>query len=400
MNLSIFFRALNPQIYQDIEASNSFFSSIKVYAESIQTGNRHSEEFPNFAEADIALVGLVENRGTRFNPGVDQAADTIRKALYRLKRGSGAYKIVDLGNLANGHSLEETYLRIKEVCEALISYDTLPILIGGSHDLDYGQYQAYESLEKLVNVLCVDAKIDIEPNFDEKVLDRFCNHHLHKILMHEPNYLLNYSHIAYQSYLVDSTAPVLLEKFYFDSYRLGLVNQNITTMEPVVRSADMLSFDITAIRSDDAPGNVHAQPFGLSGREACQLCWYAGHSERLTSAGFYEYNPQEDDTRFKTASVVAIMIWHLIEGYYHRTYEDNFESNDFVKYIVPMPSKPSVLTFYKAKKSEKWWMEVPNPQIHSMKRMKSIVPCDPSDYEMATQGELPDRWIQIHAKFL
>ncbi len=390
MNLSIFFRAVAPHLYQDIPSSNSFFHAIQTY----------TDEFPNFAEADIALVGLTENRGSRLNKGVDQGADAIRKALYQLKKGSGAYQIVDLGNLVNGHSLEETYLRIKEVCEALITYDTLPILIGGSHDLDYGQYQAYESLEKLVSVLCVDAKIDIEPNFEEEATEGLSDHHLHKILMHDPNYLLNYSHIGYQSYLVDPTAPILLEKFYFDSYRLGLVNQDITTMEPVVRGADMLSFDITAIQANDAPGNIQAQPFGLTGQEACQLCWYAGHNEKLTSAGFYEYNPQEDDSRHKTASVIATMIWYLMEGYYHRTYEEDFESNDFIKYIVPMPSKPSVLTFYKAKKSEKWWMEVPNPQVEGMKNMKSIIPCDPSDYEMATKGELPDRWIQIHAKFL
>ncbi len=390
MNLSIFFRPVAPHIYHDIDAFNSFFKSIHVYINT----------FPDAAEADIALIGLTENRGTRHNQGVDQAADAVRRALYPLKKGSGMYHIVDLGNLSNGHSLEETCLRIKEVCETLIAHNTLPILIGGSHDLDYGQYQAYESLEKLVNVLCVDARIDILPNFDERHTDQWSEHHLHKILMHDPNYLLNYSHIAYQSYLVDASAPVLLEKFYFDSYRLGQVSQHITTMEPVVRNANMLSFDITAIRSDDAPGNAHTQPFGLTGQEACQLCWYAGHSEKLNAAGFYEYNPSEDDHRHKTASVVATMIWYLIEGFYHRTYEDDFEGNDFTRYRVPMPSKPAVLTFYKAKRSEKWWMEVPNAQVEGMQEMKCIVPCDPNDYEMATQGELPHRWIQAQAKFL
>ncbi len=390
MNLSIFFRALAPDIYQHIADPNSFFHSIQT----------HAQEFPNYEEADIAIVGLTENRGTQSNPGVAEAADVIRKALYKLKRGSGDYNVVDLGNLSNGHSLEETYLRIKEVCETLLSFNTLPVLIGGSHDLDYGQYQAYESLDKLVNVLCIDARIDIEPNFDEQSTDKLNLHHLHKILMHEPNFLLNYSHLAYQSYLVDPTAPVLLEKFYFDTYRLGLVNQNISAMEPVIRHADMLSFDIGAISSSEAPGSTLNQPFGLTGQEACQFCWYAGHSEKLTAAGFYEYDPSVDDDKFRTASVIAIMVWYLIEGYYHRTYEDDFASNDFIKYIVPMASRPAELTFYKAKKSEKWWMEVPNPQIDGMKDMKSIVPCDPSDYHTASQGELPDRWIQHHAKFL
>lgn len=390
MNLNIFFSPVSPEAYEGVYAANSFFRSIQVYTDIM----------PGYHEADIAIVGLMENRGNSENGGAERAADRIRQALYRLKKGSGAYRVVDLGNLNNGHSAEDTRLRIKEVCEALISANTLPVLIGGTHDLDYGQYQAYENLEKLIGVLCVDACIDIEPNIEAEDEGSAWKNHLHDMLVHEPNYLLNYSHIAYQSYLVDHSVPGLLDKFYFDTYRLGRVNQNLAAMEPVIRAADMLSFDISAIKMDDAPGNMQAQPFGLSGQEACQICWYAGHSEKLTSAGFYEYNPDWDNERKKTASVVATMVWYLIEGYYHRTYENDFESNDFVKYIVPMPSEPSVLTFYKARKSEKWWMEVPNPQVETMKERKSIVPCDPSDYQMATQGELPDRWIQNHAKYL
>ena len=390
MNLPLFFRPIAPEAYQTIEARNSFFHSIKAYTET----------FPDYETADIALVGLMENRGTKRNAGVDQAADAVRKRLYTLKKGSGAYKIVDLGNLVNGDSLEETYSRIREVGETLIQHQTLPIFIGGSHDLDYGQYQAYQDLETLVSVLSVDASIDIIAQQEKGSADDESKNHLHQILVHEPNYLLNYSHIAYQSYLVDANAPKLLDKFYFDTHRLGHVTDDLASMEPTLRNADMLSFDITAIRSEDAPGNAHAQPFGLTGQQSCQLCWYAGHSEKLTSAGFYEYNPAEDDARQKTASVVAIMMWYLIEGYYHRTYEENFESHNFIKYHVPMPAQPEQITFYKARKSEKWWMEVPNPSVEALKSRRSIVPCDPADYHRAIEGELPDRWIQTHAKYL
>ncbi|MEM8970069.1 MAG: formimidoylglutamase, partial [Bacteroidota bacterium] len=342
MSLSLFFRPVDPTVYEWVSQQNTVFKAIDVF----------TSDFPNYAEADIALVGLCEHRGSEFDEGVERAADAIRQAFYRLKKGSGAYKIADLGNLVNGHSLEETYGRLREVCETLINYRTLPVIIGGSHDLDYGQYQAYETMEKLISVLCVDAFIDIDRTLVSENTLKPNQHHLHQILMHDPNYLLNYSHLGYQSYLVDAEVPALLDKFYFDSYRLGLVNQGIATMEPIIRSADMLSIDISAIKSADAPGHHRAQPFGLTGQEACQLCWYAGHSERLTSAGFYEYNPDFDDERQTTAAVIAVMIWYLIEGYYHRTYEENFESNDFTKYLVPMSSSPEQITFYKAKKSE------------------------------------------------
>ncbi len=101
MNLSIFFRPVDPELYHTLEAHNSFFRAIEA----------HTDTFPDYEAADIALIGITENRGTADNTGVDEAADAIRLALYRLKKGTGAYKIVDLGNLVNGHSLEETYTR-------------------------------------------------------------------------------------------------------------------------------------------------------------------------------------------------------------------------------------------------------------------------------------------------
>ena len=430
MNLSIFFRPVDPELCPSASA-NSFFRAMKVYRDA----------FPDYQEADIALLGITENRGAANNAGVSEAADAVRQALYPLKRGNGAYRVVDLGNLMVGHSLEESYTRVREVCGMLMAVNTLPILIGGSHDTDYGQYLAYENLDQLVNLVSVDAFIDIQPQHEQRDGEQ-CHNHLHYILTHEKNYLLNYSHVAYQSYLVDRQAPALLERFCFDTHRLGQVNQHLAGVEPVMRQANMLSFDVSAIKAADAPGNVRAQPFGLTGQEACQLCWYAGHSERLTSAGFFEYNPQQDDARRTTAAVVATMVWYLIEGYYHRTHEEDFAGHDFVKYLVPMPATPEHITFYKAKKSEKWWMEVPRTDVprtevprtdvprssglppsetrvdasgagtrrednhesglstELLQSRRRIVPCDPSDYHRAVQGDLPDRWIQAHAKYL
>jgi formiminoglutamase len=161
--------------------------------------------------------------------------------------------------------------------------------------------------------------------------------------LHEPNYLLSYTHLAHQTYLIDPFSVSILEKLYFEAYRVGHLRSNLAEMEPAIRNADMVSFDITAIKSADAPGNANAQPFGLAGEEACQICWYAGLNEKLSSIGFYEYNPEKDDEHKKTASVVATMIWYFIEGFYHRKNETNFKSNDFLKYVVSKISKSGIL---------------------------------------------------------
>lgn len=386
MDLTILFSPVDETVYRDITSSTSFFKNISVFG----------EKMPDYKDAHIALIGIKEERGTLSNAGTAQGADEIRKKLYNLKRGTGAYRIVDLGNLNLGHDLEETYVRISEVCRMLLEKNVLPVLIGGTHDLDYGQYCAYETMEKLVSILNVDAMLDLE----DKNESGASRQHIHKILLHEPNYLFSYTHLAYQSYLIDPLSISILEKLYFEAFRIGQIRTNIQEVEPAIRNADLLSFDVTAIRSADAPGNASAQPFGLSGEEACQICWYAGLNEKLSSIGFYEYNPQHDDAHKKTAAVIATMIWYFIEGYYCRKNESNFRSNDFMKYTVSMPVEPEVIQFYKSKFSEKWWMEVPYPNGRERYARNSIVPCSYNDYQTAIKGEVPERYISTLAKLI
>lgn len=383
MNLRIFFDPVT--VNYDHAEPSSWIHHIKIYR----------EQFPDWQSADMAIVGIVEDRGSKNGKGLEKAADEIRKKLYLLKKGTGNYNIVDLGNLRCGVNVSESHLRLKEICEALLQNNVIPIIIGGSHDMDYGQFLAYESTNNLITIINVDPMIDMYGS-DEFGMNR---HHIHKILVHEPNIVFHYSHLAYQTYLNDPETISVLEKLYFETYRVGQLKDNLEEMEPVIRTADMLTFDMSAIRQSDAPGTGNPQPFGLSGEEACRICWYAGLNAKLTSAGFYEYNPEEDE-KGQTAAVVATMIWYFVEGYYHR--RDEFDLNDpsFVKYIVSLQEEPHKLIFYKNSQTEKWWMEVPYPTTKSKYARNSIVPCSYSDYQLANKGEIPNRYILTHAKLI
>lgn len=384
MDLTILFSPVPEAIYSLPYPNNSFYKNIKAY----------TERMPDFKEAHIALIGVKEARGSQSNSGSSKGPDEIRKKLYALKRGAGTYRIVDLGNLNTGVDLDETYTRLSEVCRMLLEKNVLPIILGGTHDLDYGQYRGYEEMEKLVSLLNIDAFLDLDDSKEAASSTK----HIHKILLHEPNYLLSYTHLAHQTYLIDSQSASILEKLYFEAFRIGQMRTNLTEMEPAIRNADLLSFDITAIKSADAPGNANAQPFGLTGEEACQLCWYAGLNEKLSSIGFYEYNPDLDDAHKKTASVIATMLWYFVEGYYHRKGERSFKSNDFLKYVVSMPVEPETITFYKSKLTEKWWMEVAYHKPGARYVRNTMVPCSYTDYQMASKGELPERYISALGK--
>ena len=384
MDLTILFSPVPEHIYAQAYPHNSFFKNIKAY----------TEKMPNYKEAHIAIIGVKEERGTQNNHGCSKGPDEIRRKLYSLKKGTGAYRIADLGNLNSGIDLDETYTRLSEVCRMLLESNVLPLILGGTHDLDYGQYRGYEEMEKLISLLNVDAFLDLDDVKEVAASSK----HIHKILLHEPNYLLSYTHLAHQTYLIDPQAASILEKLYFEAFRIGQMRTNFAEMEPAIRNADLLSFDVTAIKSADAPGNANAQPFGLTGEEACQLCWYAGMNEKLSSAGFYEYNPNADDAHKKTASVIATMIWYFIEGYYHRKGESSFRSNDFLKYVVSMPVEPETITFYKSKVTEKWWMEVAYHRPGARYARNTMVPCSYNDYLVASKGEIPERYITAVGK--
>ena len=378
MDLKIFFSPIDDAAVKFALDNTSFAAGIRFFGEAQ----------PEYRGHHMALIGLGGDRGEEED---FRAAEAIRKKLYFFKKGSGSYRIVDLGNLRPGIDRDETQLRLREVCTVLMEHDVLPVLFGGGHDFTYGQYLAYEPLDKLVTLLNVDAGIDV--NGPAPALN-----HLHRILMHEPNYLFSISHLAYQSYLVDADTLRTFEKLYFDTYRIGALRPSMADMEPVIRDADLMSFDLSAIRSSDAPGTTAPQPFGLSGEEACQICWYAGLNEKMSSAGIYGYEPAHDDVVEKTASVAATMIWYFIEGYYHRKGESSFRGNDYLRYVVSMQAEPAQMVFYKSKLSEKWWMEVPYPHSTFMYERNLIVPCSYSDYQSATRGEVPERWIQHQAK--
>ena len=379
MDLKMFFDPIDIDVDK---SSSSFQTSIYI----------NSERMPDHQGLDVALIGLREYRGSSNKDGNVESPDEIRKKLYRLKKGFGDYGIVDLGNFRNGPTLDDTYLRLKEVSSYLMNKGIIPVFFGGSHDLMLGQYYGYEGSDKLVSVLNIDQNIDMEE--DGSPSSSFLN----KLFGYEPNYLFGYSHLAYQSYLTNQRDLELLDQLSFEATRLGVLKENIQEMEPFVRDADMVSFDLSSLQSTYAPGAFDSKPYGLTGEEACQLCWYAGQNEKLSSIGLYNYDSSSDSEDGKNAFVLATMIWYFIEGFYHRKGDKNFISNDYLQYEVHLGGDPETIRFYKSKKSEKWWMEVPSSENTGIFNRNRMIACSYKDYEECQAGKIPDRWINFFYK--
>jgi formiminoglutamase len=231
------------------------------------------EKGMEFTGYDIAIVGVREARNSYDNDSCKHAPEAIRDELYKLAKNRAPVKIIDLGNIDPGATVKDTYIALKHVVYDLISLNTVPVILGGSHDLTYGQYLAYQSLEKPVHLAVADERIDMLHINDAAVDDNF----LAGIFRHEPNYLGNFSIIGYQSYFTSEETIATLDKLNFDAYRLGIVRERMDELEPVLRDADMLSFDVRAIKSSDAPGITHPTPNGFYSEEAEREAYFFGH---------------------------------------------------------------------------------------------------------------------------
>jgi len=356
--------------------------------------------FPSLEGIDLAIIGIGEDRCAFKNQGCGLAPDYIRSNFYRLFQGPYSVKMADLGNLKLGHSPSDTYEAMKSIMAWLLDNKIIPIVLGGSQDLTYASYLAYESLGQIINIVSIDASFDL--GLKDSAIDS--HSYLRNILTHQPNFLFNYTNIGYQTYFVDQDAIDLMNKLYFDVYRLGLVRKDLEEVEPMVRNADLLTFDVSAIRQSDAPGNGNASPNGFYGEEACQILRYAGLSDKLSSVGFYEVNPAFDKGE-QTSHLVAQMIWYFVDGYYLR-FNDfpskaDKEKKAYIKYVVSLKDFKDEIVFYKSKKSDRWWMEVPCPSALEVKYERHfLVPCSYKDYQSACKEEIPERWWQVYQKFL
>lgn len=352
------------------------------------------DDFPEL-EADMAIIGVCEDRRSEHELGSSEAPDEIRKHLYKLFPGSFEPKIIDLGNIKAGFEVEDTYYALANSVEELIKKNIIPIIIGGSQDLTYAQFRGYEKLEQTINIATVDAEFDLG-NPEQQLTNKS---YLGKIILHQPNYLFNYSNIGYQTYLVSPTAINMMTKLYFDSYRLGQIRDNIQESEPIIRHADMLSFDFSCIKHSDAPAQSDAQPNGFYAEEVCQMMRYAGMNDKLTSLGLYELNPALDE-RGKTASLGAEMIWCFMDGFYNRKRDyPTRTSPEYTRFHVFLQENKYEINFFKSNKSDRWWMEVPYPSHEKLKfERHTLVPCSFKDYEIACKDEIPDRWWQTFQK--
>lgn len=338
-------------------------------------------DFPILDNISIAIFTVNEHRGAE-KDNDDFSFDNFRKKFYSLYPGNWNTSIVDLGNIEAGASIEDTYFVVKSLVAELIKKRIIPIVIGGSQDLTYSMYRAYDNLDQMVNLVAVDNQFDFAKETN-KISESF----LSKVIVEEPNNLFNYSNLGYQTYFNSQEEIDLIEKLYFEAYRLGEVSNNIVVAEPVFRDADLVSIDMNVVQSSYSGNFDVFNPNGFTGKEICALSRYAGISDKVTSFGVFDFNPNKNE-----AMLVSQILWYFIEGFCFRSHEYPFGTKEnYIKYIVPIDDEE--LVFFKSNRTERWWIEIPFlTNVNNKLKRNTLLPCTHEDYLAACEQEIPERW--------
>lgn len=348
---------------------------------ALQIGKRIlpiTEYNSDWSEADIVLIGCGEQRGTGIDAAWSYSPDAVREELYRMYDWHTSVKVADMGNIREGATPGDTRAALRTVLQEVEAAGKIAVVIGGSHDLTLQQYDVFKKAEKTINAAVVDMLIDLEET--EGISD---TGFLMDMLTEQPNFVRHFSHLGFQSYYVNPNMLETLDKLRFDCFRLGRVRENIEEMEPVLRHCDMISIDMNAVRSCDAPFLKNGSPNGFFGDEICQLARYAGMSSQLSSFGIYGYQAELDKNK-QGAKLIAQMLWYFADGYLIRKNEASLSNRgEFVEYNIALTGNDTL--FLKSKKTNRWWMQLPDG---------TFTPCSYNDYLTAGNNEIPERWFR------
>jgi arginase family enzyme len=343
--------------------------------------NKPAFEIPDTVK--VAVLGVPEDRFSN-NAGEIKLPEQARKQLYALAADQSD-AIIDLGNLRTGKTLSDTYFGLQHVLTELYEHNIVALVIGGTLDVFYGSYLAFEGRKLTLT--------NINPHL--RLPEYGAEHPLNTVIFDNSKQQVHCCNVGYQSYYVSQQDLETLKNKFAETYRLGAVRADIRDSEPVIRDSDLLALSMNAVKYSDAPAAAISSPNGFSGEEVCQLAFYAGLGCRCKCMGIFDVLPQNDFQNI-TAKLVAQIAWYFMEGVKQRNAEHPKETpQNFKKYLIYYDNLDHDLCFYKNIKTERWWMEVPSLQGE---QNNEIISCTQDDYTKATEQEIPDRWWKMYQK--
>lgn len=331
-----------------------------------------SREMPNLRKVRVALIGVGEKESM-----------AIREQLYGMAAPFPLHTVADLGNLRKAE--QEVLI---PVLGELLNSKIIPVVLGAPDRIAPAQFLSCLQNKSLVNL----ALVDEQPRFAAE------GDVWHSLLFPRHPQIFHLSLIGWQMHRMPPHLPEWMRRQSFDAVRLGRSRATLEDTEPYIRDADLMAFHLSALRQSDVPGVQNPTPSGYFLEEACQLCRYAGMSDKMTSFGVYGFHADKDSGT-QTPQAVAQMCWYFLEGVFQRKNDYPASTDGLTEYIVDFRKLHHQFTFWKSNKSGRWWMQIPAADKKRKYERHRLIPCSYQDYQAACREELPDRLMAALQRF-
>lgn len=282
--------------------------------------------------ADIGIIGVPFDRAVLLGGGRDGARfapDAVRNALkdygttfsVEKKIDISDLNIADFGDVDVTENIEETHVRVTEAVEGLLKKGTLPIVIGGGHDITIGTVRALSKFYSRTGGINIDAHFDVREIVNDNITSGV-----------PFRKLLDTGLLKGEDFVEMGAHDNLNSKVYYD-YLISKKVSIITLSEIEAAEAAMqkaleiagsnteavfVSVDIDSIAQCFAPGSSAPDACGFNPRQIREFAYVAGKSGAVKLLDIVEINPRFDvDNR--TSRLGASIIISFLNGFKRRS---------------------------------------------------------------------------------
>ncbi len=267
----------------------------------------------------FSLIGFASDEGVRRNLGrlgASKGPNEIRKRLAPLAyHGSLDHKIYDLGTVTvKDKDLECSQKELARIVREVISKNSVSVILGGGHELAWGQYQGLAQNFKEIGIVNIDAHFDLRPpEFGKgtsgtsfRQIADYCK---------EKNLSFDYLCIGIQPegntpYLF-SEAERLGTKYILaeDAYALASAEEFISGQKFIY-----LTVCLDVYAQNFAPGVSAPSPFGLTPAQVNRYLKMFAKSGKVIGFGIAELAPNLDRDGI-TARLAALSTAYFLRNY-------------------------------------------------------------------------------------
>jgi len=273
---------------------------------------------------DICLLGYVCEEGVRRNKGrvgAKYGPRSVRERLAKLAYHSSAKTVGDCGDVnCVDAKLEICQNNLADVVGHLVKQGSLPIIIGGGHDIAYGHFLGlYEARKNIkghkFGIVNFDAHFDLRPVIDQPNSGTPFNQILSKFGDQVKYFAIGIQPSGNTKEFYDIANRNSVQYIESTSCLISKASDTIAKLNTLIQEVDSLyiTIDMDGFSSAYAPGVSAPSPFGFEPDFVLVILEYLLASNKVIACDIAELNPRYDQDSL-TANLAARLIDFIVRS--------------------------------------------------------------------------------------